>query len=101
MVGEGGSDAGLVNMPDLKQRGQWEHSSSRNWMILLVINKRRIELGEPGTYCPWMNSRPVEQVGWGWGGGEEGGGYCRCVFLYLALLKYSCPLLIVSTPLLL
>lgn len=35
------SDAGLTNMPDPKQRGQWEHSFPRTWIILLVINKRR------------------------------------------------------------
>lgn len=35
------ADASLRNMPDLKQKGQWEHSFPRTWIILLVINKRR------------------------------------------------------------
>lgn len=34
------SDTGLTNMPDFKQRGQWEHSFPRTRIILLVINKR-------------------------------------------------------------
>lgn len=35
-MGKEESDAGLT-----KQRGQWEHSFPRKWIILLVINKRR------------------------------------------------------------
>lgn len=58
-------------MPDLKQRGQWELSFPRTWIILLVINKGRNWIMKARNLLPLSDSRPAKQVRRGSGEKKE------------------------------